>query len=255
VTRIEPGHAIYEGTVWHHRRHPEHRFTQSTAMAWIDLDRLEELEHQSRWLSQRPWSPVRYRRADYFGDPNLDLADSVRDRVAETLGVRPDGSVHLLANLRTWGWCFNPIAIYWCADAYGEPTAQMLEVTNTPWHERHVYVIDRRGPVESAVSFDKALHVSPFLPMDLRYTLRDALPGETVDMELQVSRADEVVFSAGVRAHRQSVSSPVLRRLALRTPTQRVSLGIHVQAARLWRKRAVVHRHPARNQRKDPVEQ
>ena len=44
----------------------------------------------------------------------------------------------------------------------------MLEVTNTPWGERHWYVLDARGDTTTTTTA-KAMHVSPFLPMDLDY--------------------------------------------------------------------------------------
>ena len=62
----------------------------------------------------------------------------------------------MLANLRTWGWCFNPIVIFWCFDTYGRPVAQVLGVTNTPWHEYHNYVLDLRG--EPATSTLRKVH-------------------------------------------------------------------------------------------------
>ena len=40
----------------------------------------------------------------------------------------------------------------------------MAEVTNTPWHERHAYVVGPPGEHH----FAKALHVSPFIGMDQR---------------------------------------------------------------------------------------
>ena len=51
----------------------------------------------------------------------------------------------------------------------------MAEVTSTPWGERHAYVLEHIG--EGCVltkSFAKALHVSPFMGMEQRYTLRAA---------------------------------------------------------------------------------
>jgi DUF1365 family protein len=250
VTAIARGHAIYDGVVWHHRRAPEHKFRQTDSMAWIDLDRLDDLYGRSWLLTRHRWSPVAFRRADHHGDPAVPLADAVRARVALELGIDAPGPVFLLAHLRTLGHCFNPIAVYWCTDQHGEPVAELLEVTNTPWHERHTYVLDRRapaagGPVEP-LRFPKAMHVSPFLPMDLDYTLEDAPPEARVSLTLRVSRGDDVVFDAGLVARRHVLDHAALRRLLLRRPTQRVVLGIHLQALRLWRKGTRFLPHPAR---------
>ena len=50
----------------------------------------------------------------------------------------------------------------------------VAEVRNTPWDERHCYVLaDRRETGgAAALRFAKAFHVSPFMPMDVRYDWR-----------------------------------------------------------------------------------
>ena len=82
MTLLAPGHALFEGEVWHRRTEPAHRFTQRVAMAWLDLDELDGALSITRWFSDAPWAPVRFRRADHHGDPAAALGDAVRDRVA-----------------------------------------------------------------------------------------------------------------------------------------------------------------------------
>jgi DUF1365 family protein len=247
LTALEPGHAAYDGTVWHHRLHPEHRFSQGVTMAWLDLDRLDTLP-LGPLLSTHATAPARVRVRDFTADDTVPLAEQVRSRVERTLGVRPDGTVHLLANLRTWGFCFNPLAVYWCADRHGAPVAEVLQVTNTPWHERHLYVVDRRDAAATGPArFAKAMHVSPFLPMDCTYVLDDTAPAAGVDLRLTVEREGAPIFSAGLVAERRPLDAATLARVLLRHPTQHVTLGIHVHALRLWRKGARFLPHPARS--------
>ncbi len=67
------------------------------------------------------------------------------------LGRRPAGSVMVLAHLRTFGWLFNPLAAYYCWRPDGTGLdALVLEVSNTPWGERHWYVFDASGGATSA---------------------------------------------------------------------------------------------------------
>jgi uncharacterized protein len=59
------------------------------------------------------------------------------------------GPVRLVGHLRTLGWCFNPIVLYLCHDHTGALAWVVADVTNTPWRERHQYVLaaaDRRHP-------------------------------------------------------------------------------------------------------------
>ena len=130
----------------------------------------------------------------------------------------------------------------------------VLEVTNTPWHERCWYVIDvlpeqPNGPWE----FSKAMHVSPFLPMDLTYRLRSTAPRERLTLRLEDRRGDDLVFAADLALRRVELDSRRALGSALRHPlaTWQVSAGIYRHAARLWTRRVPIHRHPTR--RADPV--
>ena len=54
--------------------------------------------------------------------------------------------MRLLTTPRTLGRSFNPVSFYYCFDPAGETVlAIVAEVTNTPWGERHAYVMDARG--------------------------------------------------------------------------------------------------------------
>ncbi|MEA2323929.1 MAG: uncharacterized protein QOD81_3779, partial [Solirubrobacteraceae bacterium] len=130
--------ALYEGTVRHRRfavRHSE--FRHRLALAYVDLDELPDLLG-GRLASPRP-GIVRFRRADYLGDPATPLGDAVRGLVAERTGRDPGGPVRLLTQLRTLGHCFNPVSFYYCFDGEDRMQAMVAEVTNTPWGERHAY--------------------------------------------------------------------------------------------------------------------
>jgi DUF1365 family protein len=237
---------LFEGTVWHHRSEPDHGFERRVTMAYVNLDHLDEVFGVSRLLGDHWLAPAKLKREDFFGDPHIPLSECVRDLVERELGFRPDGDVCMLANLRTWGWCFNPIVIFWCFDTYGRPVAQVLGVTNTPWHEYHNYVLDLRGePATSTLR--KVHHVSPFFPMDLTYQVDSTLTSDSLWFKLDVLQGSTVIFTAGLNAARRPLSARELRRLLVRHPTQRVSIGIYVQALRLWRKGARFQPHPKRS--------
>jgi DUF1365 family protein len=74
----------------------------------------------------------------------------VRDLVEARTGRRPLGAVQTLTQVRTHGYVFNPLTVHYClrpARVDGAPPeleVVVLEVTSTPWHERHCYVVDAR---------------------------------------------------------------------------------------------------------------
>ena len=68
--------------------------------------------------------------------------------------MRPVGPIALLTNFRYFGFRMNPVSFYYCFDAAGENVETVVaEVSNTPWNERHCYVLsiaDR--DIEAAMS-------------------------------------------------------------------------------------------------------
>src|ERR1700761_5219212 len=176
---VSTASCIYEGTVRHRRRlEPRRSFEHRIAMFYVDLDELPRLVG-GRLVARRPGT-LRFRRRDYLGRDSVPLGRAVHDEVARATGIRPEGPIRVLAQLRSFGHCFNPVSFYFCFGADGERVqAIVAEVTNTPWGERHAYVLASPGSDSDSGScsrssvvegeFDKALHVSPFMPMDPRY--------------------------------------------------------------------------------------
>lgn len=250
--------ALYEGTIGH-RRHIDvgHGFSQPVVMAYLDLDEVgHAFDAHPLWSGHRP-APVRFRREDMHGDPDVPLDVAVRRTVGAALGTPPSGPVRVLTTLRHWGWTFNPISLYVCFDGADTRLETVLaEVTNTPWHERHAYVLPFPDPEAAAtegVRFAKELHVSPFMDLDLDHVLRLTPPGApTMTVEMDDRRrddSDELVFSARLTLQRRPLDrasmSHVLRHHAL--PSHRVSAGIYRNALRLWRKGAPFRHHPHRS--------
>jgi uncharacterized protein len=239
--------AIYEGVVTHRRRTPvEHAFRMRLFLMYLDLGELPQA------LDGVPRALARFRRADYLGDPAVPLDVAVRDLVEERLGVRPAGPVRMLAHLRYLGHCFNPVAFYFCFPPGGERVeAVVAEVTSTPWGERHAYVAagggNRHLVLESRHA--KAMHVSPFMPMEMTYRWRVATPGERLAISIENRDADgALAFEAHLALARRPLARATLLRALARHPamTLRVLGGIYGQALRLRLKGAPWHAKPSR---------
>lgn len=193
------------------------------------------------------------RRRDYFGDPSVPLADCARDLVARRTGRRPTGPVRLLTHLRMFGHAFNPVSFYFCFDEDGETLAAVIaEVTSTPWRERHLYVLDiaRAERVGEALRFRsaKALHVSPFLPMDLEHLWTLTIPGRRLVVQVDDLAGADRPFDATLTLERREIDGPALAFALARFPflTVRIVVAIYFQALRLWLKGATFHPHPKR---------
>ena len=255
--------AIYRGSVRHRRSTPvTHAFTRRLFMAYLDVDALpESLDRLPLWSARHP-ALLRFRRRDFLDGGARPLGESVRDLVEARLGRRPAGPIHLLAHLRTLGWLFNPIALYYCWQPEGTSLdAVVVEVTNTPWGERHIYVLDAANRAEAVAdpalyhaTEKKALHVSPFLPMDMSYGFSWSTPGRDLLFRIAAAHGSTVVVEAELVLQRSAVTRSSAATILLRYPlmTLRVSLGIYQHALRLWIKRAPLYRHPKRHRGVSP---
>jgi uncharacterized protein len=204
--------ALYTGAIRHRRFAVRPReFRHRIALAYLDLEELPALLG-GRLVRSRP-GLVRFRRRDYLGDPAVPLDVAVRALVAERLGVAPTGPIRVLTQLRILGHCFNPVSFYYCFGEDGSLGAIVAEVTNTPWGERHAYV--QGGPGEV---FEKALHVSPFMRMEQRYSWRATEPGETLSVHIESTEDGRRAFDATLSLRRRPLSlGGLARRPALRT--------------------------------------
>ena len=240
---------LYQGWVRHRRHQPrEHSFSYRVFMPFICLDELPQLfTGNPLWSASGP-ALARFRRSDFLGDPNQPLADEVRRRIREETGAIHTGPIYLLANLRYFGFQMNPIACYYCYNP-DETQLQYLvaEVNNTPWDERHSYVLT--GPESGRwlhAEFDKAFHVSPFNPMDMRYHWRSNLPDKRLVLHLATEQGGNAIFDASLSLSGQPMTTAALNRHLLRYPfmTAKVALAIYWQALKLFIKGMPIYGHP-----------
>lgn len=247
--------AVYEGVVRHRRLAPHpHAFSYRMAQLYLDLDEVDQVFDQ-RWLwSSKGRNVAQFRRSDYMDPPDISLAEAVRQRIEKATSKRHDGPIRLLTHLRYFGVVFNPVSFYYCYAADGVSLEYIVaEITNTPWKERHAYVL----PMATAEShgrvlqwsFPKTFHVSPFMPMDREYDWRFTAPSNDLHVHMAVKREGESEFDASLMLQRRPLNSSSLARVLWRYPlmTTQVVGAIHWQALRLWLKRNPVHDHPAVN--------
>jgi len=254
--------ALYEGAVTHHRFAPDHRFTQRVTFPLLFIDelaaasRLHPLVHLDPAVPPRRAQAVRLERSDLLSPHELPIEEAVA-RTVEAAGGTLNGPVAVLGHVRTWRWLFNPLTLYYCFDATGtEVEWTVLEVTNTPWHERHCYVIGPPGRHRVV----KALHVSPFLPMGAVYDIRYSAPAKRLSVHFDVLATHRVgarsgpgddgrLLTASMHLRRHPLDRRGLDRLLWRTPamTARVSAGIYARAGVLAARGAPFHHHPKRH--------
>ena len=241
---------IYQGRVSHRRFHPvRHDFRYSMFMMYVDLAEIDQLFDGYWFWSARSPALARFKRSDHCGDAAIPLDTTIRDLVEAQAGFRPSGPIRLLTHFRYFGYNFNPMSAYYCFDKNETLEAVVLEVSNMPWRQMHPYVLSGGRPIANngiRFEFAKTFHVSPFMPLDMRYVCKLAPPGERLALTLENWRGVTRGFDAHLSFERQDISSASLARVLATDPfaTLRVTSLIHWQALKLWRKRAPIYDRP-----------
>jgi len=249
--------ALYEGEV-RHRRHAQarHAFGYRLFMAYLDLDEIESVCALTPLWSAQRFAPAWFRRDDFLpgrpGSLRAAVLDALREKGAAVDGIGP---VRMLTHLRYWGLSFNPISLFYVFAQDGVTLRHLLlEVHNTPWNERHVYLLPVDASQTHDAGVDKAFHVSPFLPMQMQYRFRFNTPQERLAFHMDVFRDGERAFDATLTLRRREISATALNGVLLRHPwmTARVLLGIYWQALLLLIKGVRFHAHPGKHPEERP---
>ncbi|MCW8107417.1 DUF1365 domain-containing protein [Alteromonas ponticola] len=237
--------AIYQGKVFHQRFRPtQHAFNYAMYLFWLKLDEIEQICQTVKHVSQSRFSLVQFRRSDYLGEPKDSLADAVRKKMSSLNGSELIGDVFLLGQLRMLGFYFSPVNFYFLRSPEGKFSHMLAEVSNTPWHETHCYLVDLAAQNDSK----KAFHVSPFNPMNMIYKWRISNPADKLSIALDCHH-NEKDFSAGLVLQRQPLTTRNLRKCLTKIPSMTIKtvLGIYFQALKLWIKGTPLHSHPSQN--------
>ncbi|GAB7006313.1 hypothetical protein JCM18899A_37860 [Nocardioides sp. AN3] len=226
-----PAPAVYDTRVSHVRRTPWRRtFTHRSTLWVVDLDA----------PPRASWWRGSVEGRDHLGDPTLP----VRENLARFLALNEielgDAEVLLAAHPRAFGFCFNPISVFWCTRRDGTPLATVVEVHNT-YGDRHAYVVhpDRDGRAEVT----KQLYVSPFHGTDGRYTLVVPPPSDRLDIAVELLTDDGAVFSASLHGRLVDVGTV---RVALSGLVD--ALRIRAHGIALWARRLPIRPRPPHHQ-------
>lgn len=247
---------LLTGVVRHRRFTPKkHEFSYDVLMFCFDISDLSHAFKDIKQVSVEQFNWFSFRRKNYLSDFEIPLDDCARQLVAAKFNTYPKGKIYLLTQLSCLGYCFNPISLFFIVDeAHQQLDYLILEVTNTPWGEKHNYVLEcTNKPRDQMYSFQfqKELHVSPFMAMNYEYQVNLKLTKEKITVHMENHRDGKKDFDATLMLTASAPKARSFKHVLKHYPliTYKVAAAIYWQAFKLWMKGVPFHGHPKTNKR------
>lgn len=221
--------------VMHRRFAPKkHSLHYKVYYLCVPMQRVNKIT--TRILSIGKFNLFSFYERDYgFGECGLAWAKHTLEQ--HGIGAS-DCEITLLTIPRLFGYAFNPVSFWFCADKQGRLHAVIAEVNNT-FGERHAYLcmIPDGGVItqDSWIETDKVFHVSPFLEVRGNYRFRFSFQEKAVGVWIDYFDGGQHVLATSLVGKRYALTTRNLIVYFLRYPlvTLKVISMIHYHALRL----------------------
>lgn len=242
--------ALYTCKVMHHRLLPKkHRFIYSIFMFWIDLDEVSALAEKILPFSHNRFNLFGFYDSDHFKQNEQDASIQlpVRQRVLDYLKKNnvsfiPD-KIFLLTHVRILGYVFNPVSFYFCYDNVMQCRLVITEVSNT-FGEMKIFIVDQLADGKFVQEQIKYFYVSPFIGLDNTFLFRYTVPGEKLQLQINVRNAISTFFYSSLTGIKKEITARRLYLYFFKFPliTLRIITSIHWQALLIWIKGLSYHK-------------
>ncbi|TWX69617.1 DUF1365 domain-containing protein [Colwellia demingiae] len=251
---------IYLGNVIHRRFSPKkHSFDYRLFMLALDVADVEKAQGGFGIFGFSWYRPLRFVETDYLkasikdnskdnlaGDPH-SLSHRIKNKVHELAGYAEIKRIVMLVQVRCFGIYFSPANFYFCYDQDDKCTQMLAEVSNTPWNERHYYLVDLLKE-EGDKTTKKMFQVSPFMDLAMTYFWQVTPPCNGDDkllVKIENKRVNDKngtvskLFDASLVMRRKPFTKASLLRIWCQLPvmTMKVVVTIYWQALKLFVKR------------------
>lgn len=238
---------IYAGKVVHKRFLPKnHHFSSSLYMLALDVDDLAVKSFRQGLFGLQWYHPLRFVPDDYVVGGTGNLLERIKLKVNKLGGHGSIARILMLAQVRCFGLYFSPVNFYFCYDEDDNCTQMLAEVSNTPWNERHYYLVNLLEN-DCAKTTKKAFQVSPFMDLAMYYTWSVIPPhkkSKNLLVRIENRRFDPIekgkkLFEANLLLKQHEFNQRNLLRIWFQLPvmTLKIVTSIYWQALRLYIKK------------------
>lgn len=228
----------YFGSIRHRRFGlKQNHFNYKLYMLGLDVDEVENGQVNSWCIGQQWFKPIRVNLGDYIEGNAASIKKRIADKVTHLNGCNSFERVLMVVQARCFGLYFSPANFFYLIDKKGVCTQVLVEVTNTPWKQKHYYLVN----LEKKLINEKTFHVSPFMDLDMEYhwKLHDPMSSNHLNVHIENHRKNgDKVFDATLAMKRRSITGKSMLMIWLSLPfmTLKIVMGIYYQAMKLWGK-------------------
>ena len=208
----------------HTRTQPvHHSFRYPVYMLGLDLGDLEHLHQTVPWFGYNRSRVCSLCDQDYLDPKGGPIVEKVKRLLDQAGCPGTVTAIYLLTTPRILRMGFNPINIFWCFGSSCSIRGVVVEVRNT-YREIQPYVLHDPHLIPSSrgngshYRFAKQLFVSPFNGVEGAYDLRLGMPGQDLDVALDLVCAGEPVVRARLHLRGAPLGAATLRRTLCRYP-------------------------------------
>jgi DUF1365 family protein len=226
--------SICSGIVWHKRyKTKEHEFFYKLN-TWLIKIPKEDLNFKTITYKFRNKD---YLRDEYHKYPNL--LDRIYKKLNEFNIDNVVDEIFLLGQISNLGIYFSPLNLYFCYKN-NQCNYILCEVSNTPWNERHYYILDTTN---SILETNKNFHVSPFFGMNQTYKWQFNLTNNNIFFKIDSYENNIKVFSASYNATINDINN---RKIIFKNMfnVYKIYWGIYYEALKLFIKKVPFIKHP-----------
>ncbi len=226
--------SLYRASIFHRRKKPKlNEFSYKGFYIRFDINKLEELKGSIFGLNR--FNLFSFYEKDHGYRDQRSLESWAKSQLAKAK-VEGCDRIELQTFPRVMGYVFNPVSFWFCFKK-NEVLAVICEVNNT-FGESHNYLI--RG---NQGELPKDFHVSPFFPVEGKYRFNFEHENQVV---INYFQDDELSLETSIKGAAIEWSFKNFLKLFIQYPlyTFMVVVLIHLQAIKLWFKKATFYTLP-----------